>query len=81
MDAIFNANKPAIVDSYKAYMREKAKLDALSKNDSVDKSTVFAAIDSVNQARGNLQKATAQMLLEIRQQMEPQQIEKLEKLP
>ena len=81
MDAIFNANKPAIVDSYKAYLREKAKLDELSKNSSADKSAMFAAIDSANEARANLQKATAQMLLEIRQQMEPEQIEKLERLP
>jgi Spy/CpxP family protein refolding chaperone len=80
MDSIFNANKPAIVDSYKAYLREKANLDALSKKDTVDKSAMFAAIDSANQARAKLQKVVADMLLQIRQQMQPEQVEKLENL-
>ena len=80
MDSIFNANKPAIVASYKTWLQEKAKLDSFSKENSVDKAAMFAAIDSVNQARANLQKATAQMLLEIRQEMDPEQVQKLENI-
>jgi len=81
MDGIFDANKPAILASYKTFLSQQSKLDALNKDPKVDKSTLFAAIDAVNQARAALQKTTAQMLLEIRQQMEPGQIDKLEKLP
>jgi len=80
MDSIFKANKPAIVASYRTYLQEKAKLDSLSNQNSVDKATMFAAIDSVNEARANLQKATTQMLLEIRGEMDPEQIKKLEKI-
>lgn len=81
MDTIFNANKPAIVSSYKTFLNEQAKLKALNKDPKVDQTRLFTAIDEVNQARAALQKATAQMLLEIRKQMTPDQIEKLEKLP
>jgi hypothetical protein len=42
---------------------------------------LFAAIDAVSQARAALQKATSQMLLQIRQQMDPGQIQKLKVLP
>jgi Spy/CpxP family protein refolding chaperone len=80
MDAIFNANKPAIVESYKAFLSEQSKLEALGKEQQVDKAHLFAAIDAVSQARATLQKATAQMLLQIRQQMDTAQIVKLEKL-
>jgi len=80
MDAIFGANKQAILDSYKTFLSEQAKLDALSKNPKADQVKLFAAIDAVSQARAGLQKATTQMLLQVRQQMDPDQIAKLEKL-
>jgi Spy/CpxP family protein refolding chaperone len=80
MDAIFDANKPAILESYKKLLSEQAALDKINKDPKSDQATIFAAIDSVSKARASLQKATAQMLLEIRQQMAPDQIVKLEKL-
>lgn len=80
MDGIFNANKPAILDSYKAFLKAQANLQTVNSDPKADKARLFAAIDAVTQARGALQKATSAMLLEIRQQMEPAQIEKLEKL-
>ena len=80
MDAIFDANKPAILESYKKFLSEQAALDKVNKDPKSDQATIFAAIDSVSKARASLQKATAQMLLEIRQQMAPDQIVKLEKL-
>lgn len=81
MDGIFDVNKSAIVSSYKTYLAEQAKLDKINKDPHSDQATVFAAIDSVSKARTALQKATAQMLLQIKQQMDPSQISKLEKLP
>lgn len=80
MDVIFDANKPAILQSYKTLLSEQSKYDKISKDPKVDQATLFAAIDSVSKARASLQKATAQMLLQIRQQMAPDQIAKLEKL-
>ena len=81
MDAIFDANKPAILAAYKTFLGEQKKLNDLNKDPSADKTRVFAAIDAVNQARASLQKATSQMLLEIRSEMNADQVTKLEKLP
>lgn len=80
MDAIFDANKPAILDSYKVFLKAQAHLTAVNKDPQADKATVFSAIDAVNQARGSLQKATSAMLLQIRKEMDPDQIEKLQKI-
>lgn len=80
MDVIFNANKPAILASYKSFLSAQKTLDELDKDSSTDKARLFSAIDAVNQARASLQKATSQMLLEIRAEMGPDQIVKLEKL-
>ncbi len=81
MDKIFDANRQAILGSYNAFLREQAKLEKLNKDPKSDQASIFAAIDSVSKARTVLQKTTAQMLLQIRQQMDPGQIENLEKLP
>lgn len=81
MDAIFDANKATIVDTYKTLLSERSKLQTLTKTPQVDQAQVFAAIDRVNQAHAALEKATTQMLLEIRQQMQPDQISRLEHLP
>lgn len=80
MDSIFNQNKPAILSSYKAYLSEQSKLEACSKDAHTDQAHLFAAIDAVSQARAALQKATAQMFMQIRQQMDADQLEKLEKV-
>lgn len=80
MDAIFNANKSSILNAYKTFLSEQSKLDALKKDPAVDKTRLFAAIDAVSQARASLQKATSEMLLQIRAEMDPDQIKRLEKL-
>jgi Spy/CpxP family protein refolding chaperone len=80
MDGIFDANKSAIKDSYTTFLAEKAKLEKINKDPHSDQATVFAAIDAVNKAHAALEKATAQMFLQIKQQMAPAQISKLEKL-
>jgi hypothetical protein len=81
MDTIFDANKPAILDSYKTFLKAQSNLTAVNKDPQADKAKVFAAIDAVNEARSSLQKATSSMLLQIRQEMDPTQITKLENVP
>ena len=81
MDTIFDASKPAILESYKVFLKEQAKLASLNKDPHTDQASTFAAIDAVNNARAALQKATAQMLLQIRHEMRPEQIDKLQNLP
>jgi Spy/CpxP family protein refolding chaperone len=81
MDSVFDANKQAILDTYKSFEAEQAKLQAISKATPVDQAKMFAAIDSVNQARAALQKANTQMLLQIRAQLAADQLAKLDSLP
>jgi Spy/CpxP family protein refolding chaperone len=80
MDTIFDSNRQAILASYRSFLSEQAKLDKLTKDPNSDQASIFAAIDSVSHARAALQKSTAQMLLQIRQEMDPEQIAKLEKI-
>ena len=80
MDSVFDANKQAILSTYKTFLAEQAKLTSLSKQTKVDQEQMFAAIDSVNQARAALQKANTQMLLQIRQQMDADQVSKLQSI-
>lgn len=80
MDSIFDANKPAILASYKVFLKAQAHLTVVNKDAKADKTTVFAAIDALNNARSSLQKATYAMLLQIRKEMDADQITKLEKI-
>ncbi len=80
MDTIFDANKPAILDSYKVFLNAQANLAAINKDPHADQAKVFAAIDAVNQARSSLQKATSSMLLQIRKEMDSGQVNKLEQI-
>jgi len=80
MDAIFDAHKPVILDSYKGFLKAQTDLTVVNKDPQANKDRLFAAIDAVNQARASLQKATSAMLLQIKQEMDPDQINKLEKI-
>ena len=80
MDTIFDANKPAILTSYKVFLKAQSNLTTVNKDTKADKATVFAAIDAVNSARSDLQKATSAMLMQIRGEMTTDQIAKLEKV-
>ena len=80
MDSIFNANRSAILESYKAFLKAQSNLEKVNKDAAADKTAVFAAVDAVNQARSVLQKNTLAMLMQIREQMDAAQIEKLQGL-
>jgi hypothetical protein len=80
MDTVFDTNKPALLTAYRNYLEKQSKLTALSKDPNADKTTTFAAIDALSQARAQLQKTAAQIYIEIRQQMNTQQIEKLQQI-
>ena len=79
MDLIFNANKSAILENYNSLMREESKLDAATREPQLDKAKIFAGIDAVNQARAGLEKANAQMLIQVRQEMEREQVVRMDK--
>lgn len=80
MDAIFNANRPAIVAAYKNLLKEQEKFAALSHQAQPDKARMFASIDAVNEARTALEKARDQMLLQIRAELDAEQLARLRAL-
>lgn len=77
MDAIFDANEPALTTAYSNLQREEINLASLSSSDLKDESKVFAAIDRVSHARNDLEKEYAHVLLQVRQQLDPQQLDAL----
>jgi Spy/CpxP family protein refolding chaperone len=80
MDTIFNNNKPAILDDYSKLQMAESKVQALMKQPQPDKERLFVQIDAVGRARAALEKVYMQMQLQIREQMQPEQIARLEKL-
>ena len=79
MDTVFETNWPTITNLYTNLQREQIGLANLSRSDLQDETKVFAAIDRVSQARTNLEKEYAHTFLQIRQQLDPQQLDALDR--
>ncbi len=79
MDDIFESNRQQLSTLLGNLQREEARLVSLPPGDLQDEGKVFAAIDRVSQARAELEKAHAHILLQIRQQMDPQQLATLDR--
>jgi protein CpxP len=67
MDDVFQQNRLKLIDLHAALQKEEATLDPLINADSPDETKVLAQIDRVAQARAELEKANARMLLSVRQ--------------
>jgi Spy/CpxP family protein refolding chaperone len=78
MDDIFNTNKGTLLDMYTNVQREETRLSSMSPKELQDEAKVFAAIDRVAMARADLEKEKAHILLQIRQQLDPEQLNKLD---
>jgi Spy/CpxP family protein refolding chaperone len=78
MDDIFNANKGTLLNSFANLQHEESRLSAMSPQDLQDESRVFAAIDRVAQARADLEKESAHIQLQLRQQLTPAQLSELD---
>ena len=79
MDDIFNANKGNLVSLYENLQREQQRFVAMSREDLRDETKVFAEIDRVAQARADLEKASFHFQMEIRKEMDPEQVAALDK--
>ena len=78
MDAIFEQNRTALVSHFESVQQAEAQLNELASVPDPDESALFAQIDRVEQARAELEKANTHLLLELRRQMDADQIQKLE---
>jgi len=80
MDTIFEQNRGALLVRLQGLQQAEAQMDELSRSPAPDEAVLFAQIDRVAQAHAELEKATTHMLLQIRGEMDPEQIKRLEKL-
>jgi Spy/CpxP family protein refolding chaperone len=78
MDVIFEANKGSLVTLLGNLQHEESKLQGMSPQELQDEGKVFAQIDRVAAARAELEKENARILMLIRQQLEPPQLNKLD---
>jgi Spy/CpxP family protein refolding chaperone len=80
MDDVFAANRDMLVRAQKSLQHEESVLEKLSRSKALDENQIFQQIDRVTMARGELEKAYAHMLLQIRREMTPDQTAKLDQL-
>jgi Spy/CpxP family protein refolding chaperone len=82
MDDVFNANRDTLLKLYKSLQHEESQLQKITRSRELDENQIFQQIDRVTAARGEVEKATAHMLLQIRKEMTPEQTSRLdEQLP
>jgi Spy/CpxP family protein refolding chaperone len=79
MDAIFEQNRGALLARLQGVQQAETQMADLAKASTLDEPALFAQIDRVAQARADLEKATTHMLLQMRKEMDPDQIKRLEK--
>lgn len=79
MDGIFEANRGNLISLDENLQREQERFVSMPREDLQDETKVFAAIDRVAQARADLEKAKFHVLLQIRREMDPQQIAALDR--
>lgn len=78
MDSIFDANRAPLTENYRTLQVEEKRLEKITKERPLDETRVFAGIDAVVQARGNLEKANAHMLLMIRRELDNDQVVRMD---
>jgi protein CpxP len=78
MDDIYQQHRLTLVDLHATLEKAELALEPLIQADQPDESRVLAQIDKVAQARAELEKANARMLLGIRRQLTPDQWKQLQ---
>jgi Spy/CpxP family protein refolding chaperone len=78
IDALFQQNRLKLIDLSAGVQKEEAILEPLLAADRPDESQVLAQIDRIAQARAELEKANARMLLGFRGVLTLEQWKKLE---
>jgi len=79
MDSLFDQNKNNLVNRFQTLQQEESKMEALSHADTLDESALFTQIDRVAQARADLEKANTHLMLQVRKELDADQIARLNK--
>src|SRR5215469_1329879 len=78
MDAIFEQNRPALLKRYETLEQEEQRMESLTHAKTLDEAALFAQIDRIEQARADLGKATLHYLVQLRNELDQNQISRLE---
>ena len=78
MEAVFQENRLKLMDQFDEVRREESMLPPMLAADQPDEAKILAQVDRVAQARANLEKANARMLLGLRRILTQDQWKKLE---
>ena len=78
MDDVFQQMRIRLIDLHAALQKEEAALDPLMQSDQPDDSKILPQIDRVAQARADLEKANARLLLGLRHVLTPDQWRRLQ---
>lgn len=80
MDGILQDHRLKLIDLQATLQKAELALGPLMKADAPDRAAIEAQIDRVVSARGDLEKANARFLLDIRMQLKPDQWKQLQTL-
>ncbi|HLI76915.1 MAG TPA: Spy/CpxP family protein refolding chaperone [Acidobacteriaceae bacterium] len=78
MDGIFEANRASLIRRLEDSHQEETRLESLVHSKNLDETALSAQIDRVWQARAELEKAYTHYLLQIRNEMDADQVSRLE---
>lgn len=78
MDSLFEENRLHLLRRLETLQVEQNRMEALTHAKTPDEPGLFAQIDRVAQARAELEKGYTHLLLQIRNEMDPDQIGRLE---
>lgn len=79
MDDVFQQNRLRLIDLHASLEREEAMLEPLMKAPQLDDAKVLPQIDKIAQARAELEKANARLLVGVRHVLTPEQWQTLQK--
>ena len=78
MDEIYQQSRVTLVDLHASLDKEELALEPLIRADQPEEGKILSQIDRVAQARAELEKANARMLLGLRRQLTPEQWKQVE---
>lgn len=78
MDSIFNDNRGRLAAGYQGLHQEEQIMDGLSRARNPDEAALAKEIDRIAQARATLEKANTHFLLQLRRELDSDQIARLE---
>ncbi|MGI4829950.1 MAG: hypothetical protein ACRYFU_17400 [Janthinobacterium lividum] len=78
MDLYFEESRQNLLRRHDAFELEENRMESLTHAKTLDEASLFTQIDRLTQARAELEKVTTHLLLQIRNEMDADQIARLE---